>query len=116
MNTAKQTALDLDYRPRNPAVHEHQTNFTAMEIGVMAGDECRVLRCPACARNCIAVERARGWRFIHHATIQSTTRRVKFVPSVYCELDHDDIRKLTESGHIIRNRFGQILEIKETTQ
>lgn len=112
MNTAKQTALDFDYKPRNPVMHEHRADFAAMEIGVMAGDLCRVIRCPACSQNCIAQERARNWRFIHQATIQSTTKRVKFVPVIYCSLDHDDVVRLAKSGHIIRNRTGQILEVK----
>jgi hypothetical protein len=110
--TAKQTTLDLDLEKRNPVMHAHAADFTAMDLGHMVGDECRVIRCPACQQHCIAQERFHNWRFVHSAIIQSTTRRAKFEPVVYCELDHEKVKALAESGAIIRNREGQILAVK----
>jgi len=110
--TTKQTAFDFDLGKRNPVMHAHAADFTAMELGHIVGDECRVIRCPTCGEHCIAQERFHGWRFVHSAIIESTTRRVKFEPIVYCELDHEKVKALTEVGAITRNRQGQILAVK----
>lgn len=108
----KQEAFDFDLRKRDPVVHQHEADFTAMTLGHMVGDECRVIRCPCCSRPCIGQERARSWRFIHNANIQSTTRRTRFEPVVYCSLDHEEIKVLRDRGVIVANRLGQILEVR----
>ena len=109
---AKQTSLDLDLAPRDPVVHKHAIDFTAMQIGHMAGNECRILRCPVCDRHCIARERAKRWEFIHQATIRSTAEQVKFESIVRCSLSHEDVRYMQSMGRITCNRLGQILEVK----
>jgi hypothetical protein len=109
---AQQVSFDLDLGKRNPVMHAHAADFAAMQLGHMVGDECRVIRCPACGLHCIAQQRFHNWRFVHSAVIQSTTRRVRFEPVVFCELGHEDVKALQESGAITRNRLGQILTVK----
>lgn len=113
MTAAKQMVLGLDTRKRDPVMHEHAVDFTQMELGHMVGDECLVLRCPSCMRRCIGQERARNWRFVHTGALQSTTRRAQLVAHDFCILEHDEIHRLTTQGAIIRNRQGQILEVKD---
>lgn len=109
---AKQMALGFDTRPRIPQKHEHEVDFSRMQIGHMVGNEDRIIRCPMCARNCIVEEKPRHWQFVHRATIQSTACRVRFVPDIYCVADLDDMRALEQSKQVVRNRLGQILEVK----
>lgn len=109
---AKQTSLDLDLAPRTPVVHKHPIDFTSMQIGHMAGNECRIIRCPVCDRHCIARERHHGWEFIHAASIRSTASKVKFESMVRCSLSHEHVRYMQDMGRIVRNRLGQILEVK----
>lgn len=109
----KQAAFDFDLEKRDPVMHFLDADFTAMQRGHMVGDECRIVRCPACSRNCIGQERARSWRFVHNARIESTTRRVRFEPLAFCNVSHEDFQALRDQGIVVCNRLGQILEIRQ---
>jgi len=109
---AKQGSFDFDFTQREPTSYEYGLDFTGMQIGHVVGDECRVIRCPKCSKNCIARENARRWTFIHEANIRTTPRRTWFEATVTCTLDHQDMQTLRDLGVVTCNRLGQILEVK----
>jgi hypothetical protein len=109
---SKQTSLGLDTSARNPAVHSYKTDFTVMFIGRMAGEGCRVIKCPVCSRNCIGQEYLKKWRFVHGANIQSTGSSTTWEPTDCCTMSYDAMQTLRDLGVVRCNRLGQILEVR----
>jgi hypothetical protein len=109
---AKQTSFGFDAGPKTPAKHEYKADFTVMFLGHMAGEECRVIKCPVCNRHCISQERAKQWRFIHRADIQSTPKATTWEPTDLCTMNHQDLQTLRDLGVVKCNRLGQILSVK----
>jgi hypothetical protein len=108
----KQTSFDFDMSKREPVVREYKADFTAMHRGHMAGNERRIIRCPVCSRNCLGIEQAKKWKFVHQAIIQSTAKQTTWEPTDVCTMNHQDLQTLRDLGVVTCNRLGQILEVK----